>query len=519
MNKYNQSLLAVIAVCASALAHAAEDELWQDLGDHAGAQRPAVGSAPLPLKYRLVSLNTSALQARFQLAPSFASQALRDSSGLISLPLPDGGLRTFRIVESSVMQPALAAKFPEFKTYQGEAVDDPNVTVRLDWTAAGFHAMIFSGDDVIYIDPYQLGDTQRYLNYYKRDAQALPRLPDKVIETPKLRPQSGLQVQPVEPAARSAGALLRTYRIAIAATGEYTKYQGGTVAKGLSSIVTALNRVNGIYEKELSVHFDLVADNDKIIYTNAATDPYTNNDSHKLLTQNQANLNKVIGSTKYDIGHVFSTGGGGLAGSGVVCDKAYKAEGETGSPAPFGDAFWVDYVAHEIGHQFGGDHTFNSPRGNCAGNSAPQSRYEIGSGSTIMAYAGICDTDDLQPNSDPYFHSRSFDQIRAYVETGTGKTCGVATATANTAPVVDIGASGMTLPKQTPFMLTGTGYDADGDTLTYSWEEYDLGKLMSLAGTKTKNNPGGNLGTVPLFRALPPQSSADRYFQIGRAHV
>lgn len=512
MNKFSQLTLLSIFLLSALAAQAAEDQLWQDVNPNLTAQRPAADSPTLPKKYRLVDLNVSALQSRFSTTRPESKQLLRSSQSTITLPMPEGELLTFRIVESAVMAPELAAKFPELKTYQGEAVDDPTITVRLDWTVNGFHAMIFKGAEVIYIDPYQQGDTQRYINYYKRDAQPIPRnqtTPD-VIEQPSSSLRN-LNARPANLTARSAGATLRTYRIAVATTGEYTQFFGGTKTGGLSAVITAVNRVSGIYEKEIAVRLQLVGNNDQIIYTDATTDPYTNSDGSALTDENQLNLDKVIGTANYDIGHVFGTGGGGLAGLGVVCDNAQKGNGETGSSTPTKDAFWVDYVAHEIGHQFGANHTFNSPSGSCARNGEPGSNYEIGSGSTIMGYAGICNPDNLQPHTDPYFHSHSFDEIITYITSGTGNSCGIASATGNTAPTVNQGNSGMTIPKQTPFMLNGSGTDADGDKLTYSWEEYDSGSFRTLAKTKELNMPSGNLGTVPLFRVFPPLFSPNRY--------
>ncbi len=264
----------------------------------------------------------------------------------------------------------------------------------------------------------------------------------------------------------------------MAATGEYTQFHGGTVADALAAIAVTMNRVNGIYERDLAVRLVLVANNDLVIYTDAATDPYTNNSASAAIAQKQVNLDQVIGSANYDIGHLVSTGAGGLATLGSPCNTAIKARGVTGQANPAGDPFDVDFVAHEIGHQFNGHHSFNSLTGSC-GNTFQRianTAYEPGSGTTIMAYAGICGADNIQPNSDNYFHAKNLEEIVAFIS-GAGKACAVSTNSGNTPPTADAGPVGIayTIPRSTPFELTGAGIDADGDSLTYTWEQYDLG--------------------------------------------
>ncbi len=453
----------------------------------------------IPNRYRTVLLDSASLKLFLKSVTKETEVTNRKASAILTIPLPDGSASRFHIWESSTMAPELAAQFSTIKTYTGQGIDDRTATIKLDWTEEGFHAMILSPvTGAIFIDPYAQDNKTFYQSYFKKDFTKKQLIPEKPpIKFP------GYQAAESIESAQCIGTQLRTYRLAVACTGEYAAFHGGTVALAQSAIVTTINRINGVYEKEINIRMILVANNTNIVYTNAATDPFNNFNADVLIGQSQSVIDAQIGNANYDMGHTFSTGGGGLSGLGIICRTGQKASTITGQSMPVGDPYDIDFVAHEIGHALGADHTFNSTSGSCAGNGSATTNMEPGSGTTIMAYAGICGADNIQTNSDAQFHAISLDEISTYTLFSTGNTCGTLTATGNTPPVVNAG-SNYIIPKSTPFVLTGSGTDANSDPLTYSWEQIDKGGAFG-----SPNNPNGN---APLFRSFAPVVSPTRFF-------
>lgn len=457
----------------------------------------------IPQSYKVYKLNLSTLSNLLSDVPmEFSSEANRKVR-IIHIPMPDGSFQRFRFVESPVMANELSRKYPEIRTFLGFGIDDNYATVRFDFTPNGFHAMILSPNGRVFVDPYSKGDIENYISYYAKDYSNSIKNRFCEIDAPEDRIlEMNYLLNNIENL--TTGPQLRIYRLALACTGEYATFHGGTVQSVKSAMVTSVNRVVGVYERELAIRMVLVPNNDTLIFLDPNTDPYTNTSGSAMLTQNQTTIDARIGSANYDIGHVFSTGGGGIATLACVCVNGLKARGVTGSPQPIGDPFDIDYVAHEIGHQFGANHTFNSVTSGCGGGNRVASRaYEPGSGSTIMAYAGLCGSDNLQNFSDPYFHTASFDEIVTYTTSGTGNSCAQIINTGNSAPNVSVPSGGFTIPRSTPFALTGSATDPNGDPVTYDWQQFDLGP----AGTW--NNPSGN---APIFRVFNPTTNPTRTF-------
>mgnify|MGYP000370356167 CR=1 FL=1 len=428
----------------------------------------------------------------------------------IQLPTKNG-LQYFIIRESAVLAKELSLKYPMIKTYAAQGIEDPTAVARFSVTQFGLHTMSLSGiKSTVFIDPYT-ADLTTYIVYNKAslgaDPQGFECLMNNEVTLPSLQNKTGgeLSVQNIN------DQKLRTYRLAQSCTAEYGNIFAGTgttvqqKANIQAQMAITMNRVNGVYERDLAIKMVFIANNDLVIYNGSTTaDPWSN----EWNTKTAQTIDAAIGVANYDIGHNFNTTGGGNAGClSCVClstsqTSNHKGRGYTGRSNPTGDAFDIDYVAHEMGHQFGGYHVMNT----CSRSGNGSTEVEPASGSSIMGYAGIC-TSNVQANSHDDFNYVNVRDIMNNVKTG-ASTCGVITTLTNNPPTANAGADYI-IPKSTAYILEGTATDADGmGSLTYSWSQNNPTQSPGNAAPLSTYTVG------PMYRALPPSTSPNRYMPV-----
>ncbi|HEX9827862.1 MAG TPA: zinc-dependent metalloprotease family protein [Flavobacteriaceae bacterium] len=461
-------------------------------------------------KVQIFELNLSVFQQTLSAALLQGALKNRDQV-IIQIPGYNGKLESFKIYEAPVFAPELSVKFPNIKSYAGFSLESQGARLRMSVSPQGVQTMISYIDrPTLFMQPISKGSNQ-YVQY-GRSARGnyMDKFECRTIDAiNKIFNKKGGTITSKE----ANDKLLRKYRLVVSTTGEYTQYHddgnagnGDAVVDALAAINATITRVNEVYEMDMAITFEIIGNDNLVVFDDPATDPYSdaaNLDNWNLELQNT--LTSVLGNAAYDIGHLFgASGGGGNAGCiGCVCEDdtpspndLNKGAGYT-SPAdgiPEGDNFDIDYVAHEIGHQMGANHTFAYVSEGTGVNSEP------GSGTTIMAYAGITGPDDIQPHSDPYFHYHSIDQILDNVAIS----CAITTVIANDPPTANAGLD-YSIPKGTPYVLKGDATDPNGgDALTYCWEQIDSGVANYL-------NFGPDLLSGSMNRSLSPSSSKDRY--------
>ncbi len=418
------------------------------------------------------------------------STTSKSVSKIVYFPNSSGEMVAYSVQETPVLSEALSKKYPEIKSFSGQAVNNRENRIRFSISHNEVQAMIVSAEksERSFIEKVE---DDKYIVYSGSAKNADDE--DFVCSTQEkvLSAGANLTAKPLD------DRVLRKYRLVVSATAEYTEYHGGTVVDALAAINATITRVNEVFETDLAVRLELVTDTDKVIYTNAATDPYTGTLS-MMGDQAQAAMTSEIGETNYDIGHVFHKGeNGGNAGFiGAICITNRKGSAYSSSRVPKGDKFDLDFVAHEMGHQLGANHTWSHEfEGTLV-------QVEPGSGTTIMGYAGIADVDDVAASGDDYFHYISIKQIIDNLKT---KTCGEVIGFSNNPPVVE-NLEDYVIPKSTAFVLEGSATDPDvGDVLTYTWEQIDNG-VVTQASFGPNNASGAN------FRSRLPSLAPLRYF-------
>ncbi len=504
-----KNLLLVVFIFSVSLCFS-QNSTWKRLDKNRTVSAEKIRQTAYSENQQLVQFNT----VQFKQTLANVAQRGSDQAGVeIQLPNIKGELERFLVWESSNFEPALQAQFPEIRAYVGKGITDPSAILNFSVDPKGIKTMIFRADSgTEFIEPYTK-DRSVYV-VFDSATRYRGQLPFACSTEDFSVGQQLSSRLPNETQANNQ--VYKTMRLALSCTAEYTIYHGGTVNDALAGMNATMTRCNGVFEKDLAIKLLIIANNANIVFTNPATDPYATvtggNAPAAWNSQLQTTLNNVAyigGAANYDIGHLFgASGGGGSAGCiGCVCVDATKGSGIT-SPVdaiPEGDNFDIDYVAHEMGHQMGATHTF--AYGGLSGTEDNSTNVEPGSGSTVMAYAGIGGGGtDMQAHSDDYFCYKSIAQIQANMNT---KTCPVSTSliVTNPRPTVAVQGGSFLIPISTAFKLTGTGTGTAGEVLTYCWEEND---------DATVNNPAASIPSPtktdgPNFRSRPPSLSPVRY--------
>ena len=483
--------------------------------------------APRLRQYRAYSLDLAGLRMALAAAPLRSAPASQPM--VLTLPMPDGTSQRFAVWETPLLAPALAAQYPALHTYGGRGLDDPTALLSLTSSPSSFQAQILTDrpTGAAYLEAAGKGDALHYLSYFAHDVTLPPggvsgcgagALP--VVPQPAARRRGGPSA-PGDGASNRispVGPTLTVYRLIVTTTKEYTN-SVHSVANGtdytdvLANVTSLVNNVRTIQERDLAVTMTVVGTH---FYTTASDGGYNQANDLQMIDQNRTNVETEFGAAAFDLGHLFSTAGTGLAYTGVVGTTAnggtastYKAGAVSGNanrttPASY---FSTSVIAHEMGHQFSANHTFNADAGSCSGTArTATTAWEPGKGSTIMAYTdGGCGPDvSVIARSDDYYHTGSIEQMRTYIENMPA--VGTTSSSGNSPPTVVVPAN-RSIPQGTPFRLTATGTDAtDGPTLKYNWEELDLGSATTFATAQAAND------NVPLFRSVLPVASGTRYF-------
>lgn len=429
----------------------------------------------------------------------------------MKIPFADGVYHEVEVAEAPVVAEKIYNRYPENRSYKVRSIKDKYVSGRMAITANGMTAMLYTKAGHLFIEPTDSGSHRSY-NFEGSIMESFSCRTDH--SNIKGHTKSGVRT--------SIGSNQRKYIIAIASSAEFSAKHGNNLSNINAAITDYLTLLNTLYERDLAVTFELTADNDDIIFFDASGDGIESNNK---LGSAQTVISNGIGSANYDIGHVFyeipfsgnGWTGSGIASLGVVCSASTKARGWSGCGGNYPNSFWMGIFAHEVGHQFDATHTFYGTAGNCGGSQRSVGNgVEPGSGNSLMSYegscgaGGSCSNQNISPQANfQYFHSHSIDQIQSFVSSS--GSCFASSSSSNSPPVITM-PSNKTIPTETPFVLSASVTDADGDPLLYSWEQVDTDNL-NLSCPNGSPNAAATSTTAPLFRSFDPSAEgATRYF-------
>ncbi|NIJ55472.1 zinc-dependent metalloprotease [Dyadobacter arcticus] len=508
-------------------------------------------------KYSVYNLRTSDLRSYLLQAPlEFKSETAVPLA--LEIPMPDGQVETFQILESPILSPKIAAENPDIKTYTGKGTVNKNSVIRLSLTSGGFNAIILLGDgSAVYFERLPGAANETYFNYFSKDAVSPKSSGLKAgggsggkdyIELPKDTKPRPSQRQAAIDDIPSTGTALTTFRMSLSADSKFVTAHGGTASSAFVAAAEYVNRINAFMRVELSVGFTIVSGT-SLMFTDVNTDPFADPITHLPLSQlaiidkNQVITDAALSSANYDIGHVFSTlpgtSGAGLAYQGL-CNNTFKARGVTleGDLDSYVQAFYDKIFFHEVGHQFGMNHSYNSSIPVCDSRN-PATSVEPGAGITIMSYSMICFAGGVPNLGDDYFvlnypvpatqlllqyHSTSYQEAITYMNTIFPYPAGVVVTPISNTPPVIAPIPGHTIPKSTPFVLTGSATDGQGDAITYTWDGTDTGgdelnppDANTLLDTSKPPfsrtygvSPTGNTRTFPILSGILDGSNTAR---------